>query len=57
MQRCRKTSASDWQMKGLETLKVDKVIGAYMKKNNFNSIQTKMGSDLTVNCLGKRSYC
>jgi len=57
VQRCRKTSASDWQMKGLETLKVDKVIGAYMKKNNFNSIQTKMGSDLTVNCLGKRSYC
>jgi len=54
---CRKTSGTDWQMKGLAKLNVDKGIVAYKrkKKNNFNSIYTKIGSDLTVNCLGKRS--
>lgn len=42
-QLCRKTSGTDWQMKGLETLIVDKCIVPYMRKNNFNSINTKNG--------------
>lgn len=44
-------------MKGLETLNVEKGIVVYVRKTNFNSIYTKMGPDLTVNCLGKRSCC
>lgn len=43
-------------MKGLAKLNVDKGIVVYMRKNNFNSLYTKMGSDLTANCLGKRSW-